>query len=216
MLTHIRTISPFDALSDDEVESFASHAVVRKFKKNTLVIYQGDETDSLYIIREGEMKVYVEDDNGKELIVRMLGEGDSFGELALLGEFPRSANVMATTDGSAFVISKASYMDCIRNNPEISISLIRSLANMVRETTGELSHIALSDVYGRLVHVLEKYASEQEGRHRVPKFTHREIASMIGSSREMVSKILKDLEKGGYISVDTRHYVLEKKLPARW
>ena len=135
MLTHFKDISPFDALSDSELESFASHAVVRKFKKNTLVIYQGDETDSLYIIREGEMKVYVEDDNGKELIVRMLGEGDSFGELALLGEFPRSANVMATTDGSAFVISKASYMDCIRNNPEISISLIRSLSSRTASTS---------------------------------------------------------------------------------
>ena len=216
MLTQLKDISPYNALSDDELESFFSRAVVRKFRKGTIVIFQGDDTDSLYIVREGEMKVYVEDESGKELTVRILREGDTFGELALLGGFPRSANVIAMTDGSAFVISKSSYLDCLKNNPQISISLIQSLANMVRETTGELSNIALSDVYGRLVHVLEKYAFDHQQTRLVPKFTHREIASMIGSSREMVSKILKDLEKGGYLSVSGKHYQLNRQLPAKW
>ena len=216
MLENLKNISPYDALTDVEIDSLLSHATVRKYKKNTLIIHQGDETNSLYIVREGQMKVYVEDDQGREHTVRILDEGDSFGELALVGDFPRSANVVTLTDASAFVISKASFMECLRNNPDISFGLIQSLAHMVRDTTSELTHLALSDVYGRLVHVLEKYAQKQDDKSYLPKFTHREIASMIGSSREMVSKILKDLEKGDYISVTDNQYVINKSLPARW
>ena len=216
MLEKLQTISPYNALSAEELESFSCHGTTRKFKKNKLIINQGDETNSLYVLLEGELKVYTEDDNGKELTVRILRAGDSFGELALLGEFPRSASVMTMTDCSAFVVTKANYMECLRNNPQVSMALIKSLANMVKETTDELTHIALTDVYGRLVHMLEKYAIEKDGQPLVPKFTHREMASMIGSSREMVSKILKDLEKGEYIGVTGDHYVLQKKLPPRW
>jgi len=216
MLSILKNISPYNCLSDDELRLLTSHAKTRHFKKNTLIIQQGDETDSLYIVREGEMKIYVESDNGRELTVRIVSEGDTFGELALFGEFPRSANVMTLTDSSAIVINKSSFMECLRNNPEISLSLIKSLADMVRETTGELSHIALSDVYGRLIHVLQKYSFKQDGITSVQKFTHREIANMIGSSREMVSKILKDLEKGEYISVEDSQYIIQKKLPSQW
>ncbi len=216
MLQQLSEISPYDSLTDDELASLAAHATVRKYKKNTLIIHQGDETDSLYIVRDGEMKVYVEDDSGRELTVSILKAGDSFGELALVGEFSRSANVVTLSEASAIVISKASFMECLRNNPSISFALIKSLAHMVRQTTEELTHIALSDVYGRLVHVLEKYANKQNGQTYVPKFTHREIANMIGSSREMVSKILKDLEKGEYIRVADKQYIIAKKLPSNW
>ncbi len=216
MLTHLKEISPYDTLSDEELEAFVRHATKRKYKKNTLIIHQGDETDSLYILLEGEMKVYVEDDQGKELTVRILHSGDSFGELALIGEFPRSANVLTLTDCVVSAISKESYMAFLSNNPQISLALIKSLAHMVRETTQELTHIALSDVYGRLTHVLEKHVSDHDGERRVPRFTHREMANMIGSSREMVSKIMKELEKGDYIQVMSRHYVIQKNLPARW
>ena len=216
MLEKLRNISPYNALSAEELESFSCHGATRKFKKNMLIINQGDETDSLYVLLDGEMKVFTEDDNGKELTVRILRPGASFGELALLGEFPRSANVMTITECSAFVVTKANYMECLRNNPQVAMALIKSLAKMVKETTDELTHIALTDVYGRLVHMLEKYAIEKDEQQLVPKFTHREMASMIGSSREMVSKILKDLEKGEYIAVTGDHYILQKKLPARW
>lgn len=216
MLNYLKEISPYNALSDDELESFIRHATQRKYKKNMLIIHQGDETDSLYILLEGEMKVYVEDDQGKELTVRILHPGDSFGELALIGEFPRSANVLTLTDCVVSAVSKENYMAFLSQYPQISLALIKSLAHMVRETTRELSHIALSDVYGRLTHILEKHMCEEDGEQRVPKFTHREIANMIGSSREMVSKILKELEKGDYISVSNKHYVIQRNLPARW
>ena len=216
MLEYLREISPYASLDESDLESFARHATRRSYRKNTLVIHQGDETDSLYILLEGQMRVFIEDEQGRELTVRIVNAGDSFGELALLGEFPRSANVMAVTDCVVSVISRDSYLQLLRDCPQVSLSLIKTLANMVRETTQEMTHIALSDVYGRLVHVLEKHAEEEDDLRRVPKFTLREFASMIGSSREMVSKILKELEKGEYISVTSDHYLLRRPLPARW
>lgn len=216
MLGKLKQKSPYNMLTDEELDAFIGYGTVRNFKRNTLIIHQGDETDSLYIVREGSVKVFIEDENGRELILKILEEGDSFGELALFGEFPRSANVQAQTESSALVISKVNYLAYLQSNPHISLALMKSLADMVRETTGELGSIALSDVYGRLVHILDKYSFKHEEKTLVPRFTHREIASMIGSSREMVSKILKDLEKGEYISLKDRQYVLEKKLPAHW
>ena len=216
MLDYLREISPYNDLSEAELESFAGIATRRKFKKNTLLIHQGDDTGSLYILLDGEMRVYIEDDQGRELTVKILKPGDSFGELALLGDFPRTANVMTMTDCVVSAVSKSGYLTILQDHPQISLALIKSLAHMVRETTEELSCIALLDVYGRLTHVLEKYAVERDGQKQVPKFTHREISNMIGSSREMVSKIMKELEKGDYISVSDEHYLLNRDLPSRW
>lgn len=216
MLDYLRQISPYNDLSEAELESFAGIATRRNFKKNMVLIQQGDDTGSLYILLEGEMRVYIEDEQGRELTVKILKPGDSFGELALLGDFPRTANVMAMTDCVVSAVSKEGYLGILREHPQISLALIKSLAHMVRETTEELSCIALLDVYGRLTHVLEKYAVDRDGQKQVPKFTHREISNMIGSSREMVSKIMKELEKGDYISVNDTHYLLNKSLPSRW
>ena len=216
MLDYLREISPYNDLSDAELEAFAGIATRRNYKKNMVLIQQGDDTDSLYILLEGEMRVYIEDDQGRELTVKILKPGDSFGELALLGDFPRIANVMALTDCVVSVVSKAGFLAILEEHPQISLALIKSLAHMVRETTEELSCIALLDVYGRLTHVLEKYTVERDGQKQVPKFTHKEISNMIGSSREMVSKIMKELEKGEYISVTDEFYLLNKRLPSRW
>ncbi len=216
MLDYLREISPYNALSDAELESFAGIATKRTYKKNMVLIQQGDDTGSLYILLDGEMRVYTEDDQGRELTVKILKPGDSFGELALLGDFPRIANVITLTDCVVSAVSKESYLAILKENPRISLALIESLANMVRETTEELSCIALSDVYGRLTHILNKYAVDREGQKLVPKFTHREISNMIGSSREMVSKIMKELEKGEYILVTDDNYLLNKSLPSRW
>jgi len=216
MLDYLREISPYNDLSDAELESFAGIATKRNYRKNMVLIQQGDDTGSLYILLEGEMRVYIEDDQGRELTVKILQPGDSFGELALLGDFQRIANVVAMTDCVVSTVSKDSYLAILRENPQISLALIKSLANMVRETTEELSCIALLDVYGRLTHMLEKYAVDRDGHKQIPKFTHREISNMIGSSREMVSKIMKELEKGEYISVTDEHYLLNKNLPSRW
>ncbi|MDH3537098.1 MAG: Crp/Fnr family transcriptional regulator [Gammaproteobacteria bacterium] len=216
MLDLLKQLPPYDSLDEQGLRSLADIAVRRSYKKNRVIIHQGDDTSTMFILLDGKMRVYVEDNQGKQLTVRILRAGDSFGEVALVGEFPRTASVETLTDCVVAAFARGKYLAFLQQQPTISLALSRSLANMVRETTEELGSIALSDVYGRITHILEKYAVEQDGLRRVPRFTHREIAGMIGSSREMVSKILKELEKGDYISVSERHYVINRILPANW
>lgn len=216
MQNFLEKITPYDLLDEAGLQSLANIAIRRSYKKNMVIIQQGDDTNTMFILIEGKMRVYVEDEQGKQLTVRILEAGDSFGEVALIGGFPRTASVMTTTNCVVAAFSRERYLSFLEQHPQISLALARIMANMVRDTTEELSSIALSDVYGRVTHILEKYVFEDDDLRLVPKFTHREIAGMIGSSREMVSKILKELEKGDYISITDKHYVINRKLPANW
>ncbi len=216
MLNFLGTVKPYDTLNERGLRSLAEIAIRRTYRKNIVIIREGDDTDTMFLLIEGKMRVYVEDEQGKQLTLRTLGPGDSFGEVALIGNFSRTASVATLTDCVVAAFSRKKYLSFLEQYPDILLALTKSLANMVRDTTAELSNIALSDVYGRITHIFEKYAVETDNHRLVPKFTHREIAGMIGSSREMVSKILKRLEKGGYISITDEHYVIKKTLPAIW
>jgi CRP/FNR family cyclic AMP-dependent transcriptional regulator len=216
MQDFLATISPYSILDDQGLQALTNIAIRRNHRKNRVIIRQGDETNNMFILLQGQMRVYVEDEQGKQLTVRMLKSGDSFGEVALIGEFPRTASVETVSDCTVAAFSRGNYLAFLRDHPDITLALAKSLANLVRDTTEELSSIALSDVCGRISHIFNKYADQQEGEMRVPRFTHREIAGMIGSSREMVSKILKELEKAGYLAVAAKHYVIERPLPENW
>lgn len=216
MLNFLGKVIPYNTLDERGLHSLANIAIRRTYRKNAVIIQAGDDTNTMFILIEGEMRVYVEDEQGKQLTLRILKSGDSFGEVALIGNFPRTASVMTITDCVVAAFPREKYLSFLEQHPEILLALARTLANLVRDTTEELSSIALSDVYGRVTHILEKYAVEADDHRLVPKFTHREIAGMIGSSREMVSKILKELEKGGYISTTAKHLVINKNLPANW
>lgn len=216
MLNFLGTVIPYNTLDERGLHSLANIPIRRAYRKNIVIIREGDDTNTMFILIEGEMRVYVEDEQGKQLTLRILKSGDSFGEVALIGNFPRTASVMTITDCVVAAFPREKYLTFLEQHPEILLALARTLANMVRDTTAELSSIALSDVYGRVIHILEKYAVEVDDHRLVPKFTHREIAGMIGSSREMVSKILKELEKGSYISMTDKHYMINKNLPANW
>ena len=216
MQDFLATISPYDMLDAEGLQALASIATRRNYKKKRVIIRQGDDTNNMFILLRGQMRVFVEDEQGRQLTVRMLKSGDSFGEVALIGEFPRTANVETSTDCEVVAFSRGNYLGFLHGHPEISLALAKSLAKLVRDTTEELGCIALSDIYGRIAYILNKYAVEQNGEKRVPRFTHREIAGMIGSSREMVSKILKELEKAGYIEPADRFYLIRRPLPDSW
>jgi CRP/FNR family cyclic AMP-dependent transcriptional regulator len=216
MQDFLAEISPYNSLDDKSLKALCTIAVRRRHKKSRVIIRQGDDTNSMFVLLTGDMRVYVEDEQGRQLTVRMLKPGDTFGEVALIGGFPRTASVLTVSDCEVAAFTRENYLAFLRQHPDLLLALAGALANMVRETTEELSSIALSDVYGRVAHVFDKYAVENEGQKQVPRFTHREIAGMIGSSREMVSKILKDLENGEYISVSDRYYMIDKPLPESW
>lgn len=211
-----KNISLFNRLSDDDLMILASHSSVKQYKKNTVVVNRGDETSSLYVILEGDLNAYVDDDEGKELILSKMGPGESFGELSLLSNASRSASVITTTPCKLAIISKSLFMECLTRNPNIACDIIQSLINRVHNLTENVSSLALLDVYGRIVKVLNKNAVEKDGQLITHRLTHQDIANMIGSSREMVSKILKDLKLGGYINTDGKSIIIERVLPSGW
>lgn len=209
-------VSLFQGLPKEELHTIELHAVPKSYRKNTVIIEKGDESASLYILVEGKVKVYVSDDQGKEIILNTQGRGEYLGELALLGDSPRTASVMTLEDSQFLVITKRAFLDCLSKNPNIALNLIKGLVRRVSALTESVSNLALKDVYGRLSDTLMEHAREEDGRLVTQRLTQQEIANRVGSSREMVSRIFKDLKAGGYISVESRRIIINKKLPSNW
>lgn len=206
----------FSGLSEEELQTIESHAVPRNYRKNTVIIEKGDESASLYVIVSGKVKVYVADDQGKEIVLNIQGPGAHLGELALLGDSRRTASVMTLEDAKFLVITKQAFLACLSKHPGIALNLIRALVGRVRALTNNVSSLALQDVYGRVASTLMQHATEQDGTLITNKLTQQDIANLVGSSREMVSRIFKDLKAGGYISVEGRRITITRKLPAHW
>lgn len=200
----------------EELAALEELVTSRHYKKNAVVVSQGDETDSLYMIISGSLRVYISDGEGREVTLNTLTPGDSFGELALLSDQPRSASISTVEDSHLWVISKDDFLACMNRFPQIARGIIKVLIERVHALTDEVSSLALLDVYGRVRRLLIKDARQRNGKLVVPRSTHMAIAARVGSSREMVSKILSDLSRGQYISVDKEWITIEKPLPSGW
>lgn len=213
MLASIPLFSGLDARTREVVEQ---HSALRAVRKNTVVIQKGDESGVLYVVISGRLKVTVADGQGKEVILNTLGPGDYFGELAILGDMPRTATVMSLEDSKLLTLSRKAFLDLVREQPDIALAVIRNLTERVSQLTEQVGRLALGDVYSRIRDVLNAQAVEEGGVLVTGRFTQSEIAQMVGSSREMVSRVFKDLREGGYIRLDDKRVVILKKLPARW
>lgn len=213
----LKQITIFSHLSDQALESLASHATIKTFPKSAIIINEGDETGSFHVMLSGKVRVYVSDEYGKELTLSLDGSGKYFGELALLDDEPRSASVITTEKSTCGIISKVEFKAWLTKNPDAPFSIIKGLSNKVRSLTGKVRNLALSDVYGRLIIELQNMAEEKETVRVISnKPTQQDLANMIGASREMVSKIFKELLKGGYISIDGKSLIINKKFPSSW
>jgi CRP/FNR family cyclic AMP-dependent transcriptional regulator len=207
----------FSELTPQHLKTITAHGVHRQYPKQTILITEGDNSDSLYVIEEGQVKAYVSDEHGKEFTLSMLGPGEHFGELALIDSTPRSASVVTMTPCRMTVVSKEDFRQCLANDPEIAMELIRSLSRRYRALTERVRNLALLDVYGRVARTLLSMATDHDGEQIIDqRLTHQEIASMVGASREMVSRIMKDLTTGGYLEVRNRRIVIRSKLPPAW
>lgn len=199
------------------IENLERAATLRKFKKNTHIIVVGEESHAAYVLVEGTAYAFTDDDDGNEFIVGTFGKGDCFGELGLLDGQSRTANVITTSACQCLVVPKAEINHEIMKEPKVSQAIIHSLVGRIRGMTEDVSCLALMDVYGRLVRALKNSSSEQpDGTLVTGRITHQELASRVGSSREMVSKILKELRIGGYISIENHCVHIHKELPDRW
>jgi CRP/FNR family cyclic AMP-dependent transcriptional regulator len=162
----------------------------------------GDATDSMYIVLSGRLKVMMSDSEGKEVILAILGPGEFFGEMGLIDDSPRSASVVAMESCELLSVTKRDFKKCLAENFEMSMAVMRGLVRRLREADRKIGSLALLDVYGRVARLLldmsETVNGEKVVTKRLPK---QDIAKMIGASREMVSRVMKDLQMGGYIEV---------------
>ncbi len=206
----------FCGMDQSDLEMVAAQAVTRQFPKNTVIVSQGDDTDSFYVIVQGKVDVFLQNDKGKEIIINTLGLCESFGELAPLGGIPRQASIITTEDSTFGIISRQVFMDTLLVKPSIGMRIIDLLITRIQDLTEEVSSLALEDVYNRVVRVLYKHADEVGDKLVTEKLTQQDIASRVGATREMVHRILKELKTGGYISIEGKHITIEKKLPPGW
>ena len=207
----------FSDLSDEELELIQSRAVARNFPKNAVILNEGDETASLYLIQSGRVKFFLSDADGKEIILNTQGPGEYFGELSLLDGQPRSVSVMTLEPSTLQVVSRDDLFESLRRHPEISLKLLRHLSRRLRKLSDDIRSLALMDVYGRVVRLLEQLAKSEGGVRVVSeRLTHQEISQRVGSSREMVSRIMGDLSKGGYVDTSGERIVILKVLPRHW
>ena len=206
----------FGGMDQSDIEMIAAQTVTRQFPKNTVIVSQGDETDSFYVIVQGKVDVFLQNDKGKEIIINTLGLCESFGELAPLGRIPRQASIITTEDSTFGIISRQVFMDTLLVKPSIGMRIIDLLITRIQDLTEEVSSLALEDVYNRVVRVLYKHAQEVGDKLVTEKLTQQDIASRVGATREMVHRILKELKTGGYISIEGKHITIEKKLPPGW
>jgi CRP/FNR family cyclic AMP-dependent transcriptional regulator len=205
------------AIGDPMVRELASRGTVRSFPKNAVIINEGDRGDSLFVILAGRVKAYVSDDDGREMILAIYGPGDYVGEMSLDGR-PRSASVMTLEPTTCSVVTRDTLKEAISAKPDVAMALISTLIDRARIATDSVKNLALMDVYGRVARLLLSLAREQpDGRLVVPeRMTQQDIADRVGASRDMISRIFKDLTIGGYVTVTDRVITIHRKPPARW
>lgn len=207
---------PDHALNDQLLQAMAERGGLKNFPSNAVLVNEEDDSDSIYILLKGKVKVYGAGANGREVVYTTLGAGEYFGEMTLDGG-PRSASVMTLEPTTCVVVTGANVRDFLGSHPDFALHLIRKLIALVRRSTDTVKRLALDDVYTRISKLLYELAEEDGGRLVVSdKLTQQDIADRVGSSREMVSRIFKQLTIGGYVSTEGKRIVLLKKLPARW
>jgi len=208
--------SPDELLDVIDLRDFAQRAETRTLPKNTVVVSEGDRTDSLYIIVSGKVRIYVSDEKGKEVVLNESGPGEYFGEM-VLDEGPRTASVMTLVSTQFLVVPKEDFKEFVKKSPEFALHLILKLIKRLRTLTNDVKTLGLMDVYGRVARMLLDLAVERDGVLVVenrPK--PQEIAARAGASREMIGKILDDLAEGGYIEIKGDRITIARALPRTW
>jgi CRP/FNR family cyclic AMP-dependent transcriptional regulator len=209
---------PAQPASSTHIEALAALGVPRRYRRGALLIQEGETGDTLYIVLQGRLRAFLGDEAGKELTLGTYGPLEYVGEMSLDGG-PRSANVEAAEATTCSVVSRATLLAYIAEHPEFALELMGRLIRRARLATESARSVALIDVYGRLVRLFNQLATEPNALGERPlreRLTHQEIAQHLACSREMVSRLVKDLETGGYLAVRERWIWLLKPLPARW
>ena len=185
----------------------------KAYPKNSTVIAAGDPTDALYIVISGRLKVIMSDNEGREVILANLNQGEFFGEMGLIDQAPRSATVTTIEPCELLTITRTDFTKCLQGNFDLTMNVIRGLVKRLREADKKIGSLALMDVYGRVARLLMEMAEIVDGQKVITKkLTKQDMAKTIGASREMVTRVMKELEASGHIEVRAHQILLRDSL----
>lgn len=207
--THLLSI-----LNKDKLDTLLRNGQKKFYPKNTFIINEGDISPCAFVINSGKVEILLCDEQGKEIVLSILKQGEHFGEMSLIDGDARSAAVKAVEDTELTIISKESFRDCLRTYPEIAEQIMLGLVTRLREANRKISSLALMDVHGRVANMLNDFAKEKDGQLVIEeKLTHQHIANIVGASREMISRILREMVADGRIKIDRKRIIILKRIP---
>ena len=213
----LRKVNIFSDLRDREVDRLLEVVEEKDFAKDSVILTQDDLGDTLFIIVTGKVKIVLLSEEGKEITLSTLRDGDFFGEMSLLDGEPRSANVVALENSSLLIIRRDDFLKQVRKSPEIALRIMVEMSKRLRRADEKIGSLALLDVYARIAKVLLQLAKSEgektkKGMIINKRPTHQDIANMVGTSRETVSRVLSDLNKAGYINIKGKEIIIHKDL----
>jgi CRP-like cAMP-binding protein len=210
-LESLRAIPLFSCVSDEDLEEIALHLIERRFPKHSTVVEEGLPGDYMYVIREGRVKVTKASDDGREKIMNFLDEGSFFGDMALLTGEVRSASVKTLEESRLLALSRRDFIDLLRQSPDLALGVIEELTKRLRETNEQASSLSFQGVKERTRGLFKRIAQVDVtygGRKLTPPLTHQQIADMIGTSRETVTRAVKQLKEDGWLDQAGKRYVV--------
>jgi CRP/FNR family cyclic AMP-dependent transcriptional regulator len=209
----IRNVPLFSLLPDTQLVLLTQMLLRKPYPRDSTVIAAGDPTDALYVVISGRLKVVMSDNEGREVILAILNQGDFFGEMGLIDQAPRSATVVTIEPCELLTITRTDFTKCLQKNFDFTMNVMRGLVKRLREADKKIGSLALLDVCGRVARLLMEMAETVDGQKVITrKLPKQQIAKMIGASREMVSRVMKEMETGGHIEVRARQILLRDSL----
>jgi CRP/FNR family cyclic AMP-dependent transcriptional regulator len=207
----LATVPLLSRIDRAELQKFAEVTREKNYPKGSVILFEDDPGDSLYIVREGRVKVVLVGEDGREVILGVLSVGDHFGELSLIDDQPRSAHVIAMEDSSLLVLRREDFRRRVEANVSVAWALLNELSRRLRRADNKIGGLVLLDVPGRIARLLVDLA-EEAGADRLEKpLTHQTIAQMIGASRETVSRAMREFQDAGWLTVERRCIVLSDR-----
>lgn len=200
----LSTVPLFRSLAPAEVANFATMAREKSYPKGSVILFEDDPGDSLFVVRDGRVKVVLVAEDGREVILGILGVGEHFGELSLIDDQPRSAHVVAMEDSTLLVLRREDFRRRVEQSPQVAWALLIELSRRLRRADDKIGSLVLLDVPGRIARVILDAADETGGVEIAKPLTHQTIAHVIGASRETVSRAMRDFVESGWISTERR------------
>jgi CRP/FNR family transcriptional regulator, cyclic AMP receptor protein len=200
----IRRVPLFSTLTQAQAESVADAVVKRRYKRGELIVEQGKKSNFLAIVLTGRARVITTDTRGREVILATMNPGDYVGEMSLIDNQPHSATVRAEVQTDVLILGRVEFARCLPENTSMAYAVMKGLVQRLRHADRKIESLALMDVYGRVARALLEFAhTDKDGRLVIrDRVSRQDVAKMIGASREMVSRVMKDLEDRGFIEVD--------------